>query len=302
MATSLELDHLRTLVAIAECGGFSKAATVLHISQPALSQHVRLLEARLKRKLFVKEGRVMKFTSEGERVLAEARHILAVHDEALERLQADAQQTIVVGSTEHSAEQVLPEMLRVLSQAFPGVQTRFEIGRSTQLAESVDKGSVDLAFILNPSGQVRGYEVGRLPLRWYSAPGWTPPVDGLAWPLVAFEEPCALRERAICALSADGHRVDVAAQSTTLEGVLAGVRAGLGVALLPNAGGTPSGVRVQRGLPDTGEVPLSIVTRRGIAPQVQNAAVQAGTDFFAERPHLQLLAGGAEPERSYSVL
>ena len=49
--------------------------------------------------------------------------------------------TIVVGSTEHAAEQVLPEMIRALSEAFPGVTTRFEIGRSTQLAERSPRAS-----------------------------------------------------------------------------------------------------------------------------------------------------------------
>lgn len=70
MTNSLDLEHLRTLIAIAECGGFSKAAAVRHISQPALSQHVRLLERGLKRKLFERDGRNMRFTHEGERVLA----------------------------------------------------------------------------------------------------------------------------------------------------------------------------------------------------------------------------------------
>jgi DNA-binding transcriptional LysR family regulator len=92
MASSLDLDHLRTLVAISECGGFSKAAAVLHISQPALSQHIRLLERGLKRKLFVKEGRGMRFTVDGELVLAEARQILGVHDQALARLQVRSEQ------------------------------------------------------------------------------------------------------------------------------------------------------------------------------------------------------------------
>ena len=152
MATSLDLDHLRTLVAIAECGGFSKAAAALHISQPALSQHVRLLERGLGRKLFEKDGRGMKLTAEGDRVLAEERQILSVHDQALARLDVRAEQTLVVGSTEHAAEQVLPAMIRALSEAFPQVTTRFEIGRSTQLTESVAKGVVDFAIILASRG------------------------------------------------------------------------------------------------------------------------------------------------------
>jgi DNA-binding transcriptional LysR family regulator len=283
MASSLDLDHLRTLVAISECGGFSKAAAVLHISQPALSQHIRLLERGLKRKLFVKEGRGMRFTVDGELVLAEARQILGVHDQALARLQVRSEQIVVVGSSEHSADQVLPEMIRALDASFPGVTTRFEIGRSTRLAELVDKGSIDFAFVLASRGNEGGREIGRMPLHWYAAPGWTPPADDRPFPLVAFEEPCALRERAMSSLGADGHRVVVSGQSTTLEGVLAGARAGLGVALLPSMGGAPAGLVRRDDLSDVGSAGLNLLTRRGLDPEIEQTAISAGEAFFQRR-------------------
>ncbi|GHH43252.1 LysR family transcriptional regulator [Lentzea cavernae] len=290
MTNSLDLEHLRTLIAIAECGGFSKAAAVRHISQPALSQHVRQLERGLKRKLFERDGRNMRFTHEGERVLAEARRIIEVHDTSLRRLEAERDRTIVVGSTEHSAEQILPEMIRALQAAFPGCATRFEIGRSTQLTEAVNKGTVDFAFVLDPSGQGAGHLVGELPLVWYAARGWSPEPS---CQLVAFEEPCGLRERALTVLAGQGHRVEVVGQSTTLEGVLAGVRAGLGVALLPSAGGRPQGLTVHSELPDAGTTHLRMVARRGLSADVEQTALSAGTDFFAQRPHLQLVSRGA---------
>jgi DNA-binding transcriptional LysR family regulator len=293
MTYSLDLEHLRTLVAIAECGGFSKAAAVRHISQPALSQHVRLLERGLKRKLFEKDGRVMKFTPEGERVLVEARKILECHDTSMQLLDAESADTIVVGTVEHAAEQVLAEMLRALRGAFPDRTTRFQIGRSTQLLDHVGKGSVDLAFVLDPTGRGAGHEVGRLPLHWYAAPGWTPPGPGEAWPLVAFEEPCGLRERALRLLAGEDHRVEVTAASTTLEGVLAGVRAGLGVALLPSAGGRPAGLTERTDLPAAGHTHFRMVARRGLDPEVEHAALSAGEEFFASRPVLQLVSAGA---------
>ncbi|MFT4264460.1 MAG: LysR family transcriptional regulator, partial [Nocardioides sp.] len=215
MSNSLDIEHLRTLVAIAECGGFSKAAAVRHVSQPALSQHVRLLERALKRKLFEKDGRVMRFTPEGERVLVEARKILETHDSSLALLEASRPTTIVVGCVEHAVEQVLPEMLRGLTDAFPDASTRFEIGRSTQLYDNVAKGAVDLAFVLDPSGRGAGSEVGLLPLQWYAAPGWTPEAEDEEFHLAAFEEPCGLRERALALLSGEGRRVGVRATSTT---------------------------------------------------------------------------------------
>ncbi|MFT4042194.1 MAG: LysR family transcriptional regulator [Gordonia sp. (in: high G+C Gram-positive bacteria)] len=289
MTTSLDLEHLRTLVAIAECGGFTKAAAVRHISQPALSQHVRLLELGLKRKLFEKDGRVMRFTPDGERVLAEARRIIGVHDESLRILQVARQETIVVGSTEHSAQQILPEMLRSLRAAFPGTNSRFEIARSTQLTDSVAKGTIDFAFVLDPNGQGAGHDVGELPLEWYSTPGWTPVGDGDRLSLVAFEEPCGLRERALSVLAAEGYRVDIAAQSATLEGVLAGVRAGLGVALLPNTGGRPTDLISRSDLPPGGTTHLRMVARRGLDQEIEQTALSAGIEFFAQRPHLKLV-------------
>ncbi|GAA3858913.1 LysR family transcriptional regulator [Saccharothrix violaceirubra] len=289
MTNSLDLEHLRTLVAIAECGGFGKAAAVRHISQPALSQHVRLLERGLKRKLFERDGRNMRFTPEGERVLVEARRIIEVHDASLRRLEAKPDRTVVIGSTEHSAGQILPEMIRAMQAAFPDCSTRFEIGRSTQLVESARRGTVDFAFVLDPTGQGAGHLVGRLPLVWYAARGWSPPAAGRTWPLIAFEEPCGLRERALSVLTGEGHDVEVTAQSTTLEGVLAGVRAGLGVALLPSAGGRPTGLSACGDLPDAGTTHLRMVTRRGLAAEVERTALAAGVEFFAQRPHLQLV-------------
>lgn len=88
MDETLEISLLKTFVAIDECGGFGRAADALHRSQPTVSQHVRLLERRLGHPLVEKDGRGAKFTADGERLLAEARHIIAVHDDALMRLRA----------------------------------------------------------------------------------------------------------------------------------------------------------------------------------------------------------------------
>ncbi len=280
MSTYLDLDHLRTLVAIADCGGFGKASTALHMSQPALSQHVRLLERGLKRKLFQREGRGMRLTPEGHRVLAEARTLLAAHDRAMERLAIHSPREIVLGSSEHAAEQVLPEMIRAVHEAFPDATTRFEIGRSTHLSEAVDKGTVDLAFILASRGDEGGREITRLPLTWFAKPGWSPPSRDDVFPLVAFAEPCALRERAMAALAAAGHRVQVAGQATTLDGVLAGVRAGLGVALLPTIRKAPHGLVARDDLPPVGTASLNLLVRRGLDPAIEWAALAAGQAYF----------------------
>ncbi|MGL1728879.1 hypothetical protein ACSTG4_23560, partial [Vibrio parahaemolyticus] len=67
---------------------------------------VRSLEKRLQQPLVERDGRRASFTLAGEKLLAEARRILAVHDEALARLDVTRARTIVVGSTETAAEQI----------------------------------------------------------------------------------------------------------------------------------------------------------------------------------------------------
>jgi DNA-binding transcriptional LysR family regulator len=289
MATTLDPEHLRSLVAIAECGGFGRAAAVRHMSQPALSQHIRLLERNLDRKLFVRDGRVMKFTPDGQQLLNEARHILAAHDAALERLQADTKRSIAVGSAGHSADQLLPAVLRSFVAGFPDYTLRFEIARSPQLADAVTKGTLDLAFVLGPVSGPTAHAVGELPLHWYAAPDWEPPSSGDPMPLVAFEEPCQIRERATRALSDIGVRTDVSLQAGTLEGLLAGVRAGLGVALLPSAGGKPPGLVVRKDLPATGSFGLHMAVRQGLDSEIEATALKVCRDFFQIRRPLRLL-------------
>jgi DNA-binding transcriptional LysR family regulator len=85
MAEPLDLVNLRTLVAIADTGGFRRAADALHLSQPTVSQHVRLLERRLKQSLVVKDGRGSRFTEAGEKLVHEARILLAAHEQMLGR-------------------------------------------------------------------------------------------------------------------------------------------------------------------------------------------------------------------------
>jgi DNA-binding transcriptional LysR family regulator len=282
----LDLTHLRTLVAVADCGGFHRAAAALRLSQSTVSQHVRLLERRLKEPLVEKSGRGMRFTVPGGALLVEARRILAVHDESLRRLEVNAERMILVGSTEHAADQMLPQLLGALRHAFPGRLVRFRIDRSTQLAEAVARGTLDFAVVL-AGAEPLGTQVGLLPLHWYVTPQFAVPGVGEPWPVVAFEEPCGLRQKALQALDHEGHLATITAESTSLDGVVAAVRAGLGVALLPSAGRTPPGLVPCRELPDLGRIGLHVAARRGIDPELERTACDVGREFFSSRTYLR---------------
>jgi molybdate transport repressor ModE-like protein len=277
----LDLTQLRTLVEIADCGGFHRAAAALHLSQSTVSQHVRALEKIFKQPLVRKAGRSTRFTPAGEALLVEARRILAVHDQAMQRLEVKADPVIMLGCTEHAADRMLPGLLGALRAAFPDRVVRFRIARSTRLEEEVARGVLDLAFVL-ASGQPSGTEVGQLQLDWYAGLDWVVPAPGEAWPVVAFEEPCGLRQRALQALDQHGRGAVIAAETGSLEGVVAAVRAGIGVALLPGTGRLPDGLRVLPELPHLGSIGLQVVGRRGVDPELEAALCQVGRGFLAE--------------------
>jgi DNA-binding transcriptional LysR family regulator len=261
-------------VAIADTGGFRRAADSLHLSQPTVSQHVRLLERRLNQSLFVKDGRTSRITGSGERLVHEARRLLQAQDDALRRLGVDDVRELTIGSSEHAADHVLPGLLDVLRGAYPEVRLQFRLDRSTSLAEAVERGTLDLAVVL-AADNGDGVDVGSLNLAWVAATDWQAPPAGASVPLVAFEAPCPLRGRAVRKLFEVGHDVSVVAESTSLEGVLVATRAGLGVALLPFSQSLPDGLREVTDLPAMGAIELRLITRRALPQDVADTAINA---------------------------
>src|SRR5262245_1627137 len=143
----LDIAPLRSFVAVADCGGFQRAATALHLSQGAVSQHVRRLESAVGRPLVQRRGRGSTFTADSERLLAQARRIPALHDETVRGF-VEADETVIIGSTEHAAAQLLPNLASALQRTLPGYRVRFRIDRGSQLREGLTTGRIDLALLL----------------------------------------------------------------------------------------------------------------------------------------------------------
>jgi DNA-binding transcriptional LysR family regulator len=266
MGQVLDILTLRSLVAVADCGGFHRAATILRISQSAVSQHVRRLEKVVGRPLVERQGRGAAFTIDGQVLLSEARRILTVHDDALRRLVGAERTTITVGTTEHAADLILP----AVTGALPGHQVRFRIDRTRRLDAAVDQGALDIAVHLTEASSSEGEPVGSLPLSWYAATGWQPPA-GRGWPVVAIEEPCVLRRRALAALDTRGLEPYVVCDSGYVAGVFEAVRSGLGVALMATAAATPDGLTERDDLPAVAPAAMGLRTRSGVDPELAHA-------------------------------
>ena len=117
----MDLDpaHLRSFLAIVRYGGYHRAAEALHLTQPAVSRHIRRLEEQLGQPLFAERGRGVELTPYGERAAVELGEVLAAHDRALARLQRRGGDAgpFVLGTIENLVDPVLPELLAVCASS-----------------------------------------------------------------------------------------------------------------------------------------------------------------------------------------
>jgi DNA-binding transcriptional LysR family regulator len=273
MGKQLDIAPLRSLVAVADCGGFQRAATSLHLTQQAVSQHVRRLEAVAGRPLVERHGRGSRFTAAGEQLLGRARRIIDLHDDTLRSLTEDAVDTITIGTTEHAAAQLLPPLTAALEASAPGHRFRFRVDRGPRLRDLLASGRLDLALQLSPAGQ-HAEPVGDLGLTWYSSPTWQRPTSAPV-PVVAFDKPCTLRTRALETLAAHGIPAVVDSEATQLAGVQAAVAAGMGVALMATLGETPTGLVPRDDLPAAEPIRLYVCRRTGLDEAITGRVTDA---------------------------
>ena len=282
MSQVLDIAPLRSVAAVADCGGFHRAAAVLHITQSAVSQHVRRVEAVVGGPVVERSGRGVAFTELGHRVLTHARSILAVHDAALADLGAAEERVLLIGATEHGADVMLPGLTAALGQRLPDWRLRFRLDRNVMLADAIEQGVVDLAVMLDGSGLDPANASGMVALKWISGRNFSVPATE-PLPVVMFSEPCTLREPTFAALDRLTVPYRIAAESSDLSGLFAAVRSGLGVALLPMIGRLPDGLCLAEGLPPTSRASVFVRGRAGVDADVLADVDRAVRDVLAQQ-------------------
>ncbi len=229
----LDPTHLRSLQAIVRYGGYHRAAEALHLTQPAVSRHIRRLEEQLGEPLFARDGRGVRLTAFGERAAAEFETVLATHDRALARLLEDRDRAFVLGTIEHLVDPILPRLLSVVREQIGDRELHVRIDRSAAVSRGVASGEIDAAITLDPLDVPDPVELGPVRLHWWRAATQIDPAtlpDPV--PLVAYDAPCALRDLALARLHDLGADAELTAESPHMTGVHAATRSGLGYALL----------------------------------------------------------------------
>ncbi|MPR03879.1 LysR family transcriptional regulator [Pseudomonas sp. MAFF 212408] len=224
---SIDTDVLRTFVAIADQGGFTRAGEAVNRTQSAVSMQMKRLEEDvLQRKLFERDGRQVRLTPEGQVLLGYARRILKLHSEVFNTLREPHMVGLVrIGTPDDYVMRFLPGILKPFSKAYPLIQIEMHCESSTVLIQRRD-------LALTVVSREPGNEIGEL-LRtermvWAASTGFCAD-EHEALPLAISGTDCLYTQWTRAALDAAGRDYRMAYHSSNVAAIQAVVNAGLAV-------------------------------------------------------------------------
>lgn len=257
---SLDLDLLRTFVAVAERGSFSAAASRISRSQAAISQQVQRLEAQLSETLFMRNSREVRLSPAGERLLGYAGRLLHLSEEAVLAVREGTTRSVVrLGVTDEIAAYALMPALADLRALRTDLLFEITTGTTRDLVAQLDT-RCDLVISLGLPGHAAGTTLARLPLRWmghWSGKGTVP--------LVLYPEGCLMRGQALAALDRAGLPWEITTSTSSVASVEAAARAGLAVGVLAAHLAAPDLPRA-RGLPALPFIDVRIFAGKAAVP------------------------------------
>lgn len=239
MANLLDLDQLRTFLAIGETGSFTSAATNVHRTQSAVSMQMRRLEERIGQALFERDGRRVRLTEAGENLIPYARRLLRLNDETVAAFDGDELSgNVRLGTPDDYAERFLPEILARFDDSNPRVEVTVACEESVCLAQMVRNGDLDLAIVTHCADTEQSEVFRREPLYWVvSKQHGTEIRDPL--PLSLGVPSCAWRQTATKLLDDIGMPYRIVYTSRNSAAIMAAVLAGLAATVIPESGLRP---------------------------------------------------------------
>lgn len=231
----LELDVLKTFVAIAETGNFTTAAETVYRTPSAVSMQIKKLEDILGCTLFLRDARSVSLTPKGEVLLGYARRMIALNNETVSRfLLPDLSGVVRLGAPEDLGERILPEVLKKFSESYPNVTVDVTIGTSSVMRKRVDEHRMDIAIFncLHKDTTGKGEILMSEKLVWAGIKCGTAHTRE-PLPISMWEDGCVWRQDAVEKLSEAGRKFRVAFLSAHTTGQRAAIQADLAIAPLP---------------------------------------------------------------------
>ncbi|MBN3525222.1 LysR family transcriptional regulator [Paenibacillus apiarius] len=235
----MESGDLRIFQAVAREGSITKAAQALNYVQSNVTNRVQQLEAELEIQLFYRTNRGMKLTASGQNLLEYADKILYLLDEAVKSTQHAEHPAgpLRLGALETTSAIHLPQLMAGYHKKFPEVKLSLITGDTHALLQKVLHYELDGAFIYGPLAHpdIEQFTAFEEELVLVSEPCESNLKELLARPLLFFGAGCSHRARTERLLLEEGITPNHIMEFGTLESILGGVSAGLGVSLLPKS-------------------------------------------------------------------
>jgi LysR family transcriptional regulator, transcriptional activator of the cysJI operon len=149
----MENFRIMVFLAVAEQASFRKASEHLHLSQPAVSQHVRALEEELGVPLFDRTGNRVQLTDAGKILMEYARKCVRLAHEtraAIGEITGTPQGTLRIGASTTVAQYVLPRLLGKFQQLHPKIRLTVVSGNTEDVVAKLGSGSIDVGMIEGP--------------------------------------------------------------------------------------------------------------------------------------------------------
>lgn len=230
MGIHLDSDLLRTFVAVAETGNFTRAADQVRRTQSAVSMQIKRLEESVGSALFERGPRGVLLTRKGSELIANARRIVALLDETAASLHtAPLDGPVRIGIPEEYSYAILSRALNAFSRQHPKVEITVRYAHSASQKAAIDSGELDLAVVFEWQDNSDGEVLMRDPTVWatstlHSAHEETP------LPVALYSRAGWCKDFAIKSLEQRGLAYRIACTSDTTGGLKLAVASGLAVA------------------------------------------------------------------------
>jgi DNA-binding transcriptional LysR family regulator len=280
MKRDLEIDLLRSFVAVAVHRNFTHAAQSIGRTQSAVSLQIKRLEDIVEKRLFERSRQSVSITQVGEALLVYANRILATNDAALSHLKRpEAEGLVRIGAPDDYATFLIPPILAALRKENPRLQFEVTCDNATDLLPMLSQGQLDVVIATHRpkavAGQIARYE----PLHWVASPDFMDDPDA-PLSLVLFPTGCVCREIALDALQRIDRSWHVAYSTRSLGLIEKAILDSPSVSVM-EASVIPPGLKIvdgQAGLPPLSEVVISVHRSNLCDVHVSFAA-----DFILER-------------------
>lgn len=260
MKRDLEMDLLRSFVAVAAHRNFTRAAEAVGRTQSAVSLQIKRLEDIVEKRLFERSRQSVSITQTGEALLVYANRILAANDAALSHLQRpEAAGLVRIGAPDDYATFLIPPLLSALAKEHPRLQFEVTCDNASDLLPMLKQGQLDVVIATHRPDAVAGQIARHEPLHWVASPDFMDdPDEPLS--LVLFPAGCVCREIALDALKSIDRSWRIT-YSTRSIGLMEKALADGSALSAMEASVIPSGLRVidgTTGLPPLSEVVISV--------------------------------------------